>query len=155
MNLTLASSTNEILEHPAEVDKPWLKYELLMVIIFVLGLIMLKGFLYYSNQILSFFSKARTTSKKTPSPITATTLKLLKESPSESSKGNDLTVISQVIKESPTAGPMEILNKLQRRGVFPDTAVYNTLLENFISEKDLHKAYQLFMEVKEPCHLPP
>jgi pentatricopeptide repeat domain-containing protein 1 len=125
-----------------------------MLLIFVLALTLIKLVSYYSRAILSFFSRTKVT-KKNDNPITSATLKLLRQSPSppEASFNADMSTIAQLIKESPNVEPMEVLNQLQRIGIFPDINVYNTLLENFITEKDFQKAYQLFMEIKESSSL--
>jgi len=149
MNATLMNTSLPILTQPNE---SWIRYELLMLLVFVLGLTLIKLVSYYSRAILSFFSRTKV-GKKNDNPITSAALKLLRQSPPEGSSNADMSTIAQLIKESPNVEPMEVLNQLQRIGIFPDINVYNTLLENFISEKDFQKAYQLFMEIKEPSSL--
>lgn len=153
MNTTLANTNLTIIDGSVQPKESWIRYELLMVLVFVLGLTLIKGISSYSSAILNFFSRPKAPVKKNTNPITSAALLLLRQSPPEASKSADMTTISQLIKESPNVEPMEILNQLQRIGIFPDINVYNTLLDNFITEKDFQKAYQLFMEIKEPSSL--
>lgn len=153
MNTSLTNISSVNVEFATESEGSWLKYELLMLFIFVLGLTLIKGISNYSRLILRLLSRSKVTVKKNDNPITSAALKLLRQSSSESSTNMSASSIFQLIKESPNVEPMEILNQLQRAGIFPDINVHNTLLDNFITERDFQKAYQLFMEIKEPSSL--
>eukprot|EP00826_Nyctotherus_ovalis_P041399 TRINITY_DN415_c0_g1_i10.p1 TRINITY_DN415_c0_g1~~TRINITY_DN415_c0_g1_i10.p1 ORF type:complete len:736 (+),score=259.75 TRINITY_DN415_c0_g1_i10:217-2424(+) len=152
MNTNLTNTTLSIAVPSLETKESWFSYELLMLLVFVLGLTLIKLVSYYSRAIVAFFARPKAV-QKPENPITSAALMLLRQSPPEPSKAADISTISQLIKESPNVEPMELLNQLQRIGIFPDIIVYNTLLDNFIAEKDFHKAYQLFMEIKEPSSL--
>ncbi len=156
MNTTLSNSSDVIVAQPVESEKSWLKYELMMVLIFVLGLTLLKVILYYSKEILTFFSRRRVPPKKDEHDIAAAALKILRQSSGEEFKNSSPPSIQQLIqhiKDSPHVEPIEVLNRLQRVGVFPDVSVYNTLLDTCIGAKHFQTAYQLFMEIKEPSSL--
>jgi len=150
--MNLINSTTLDLDQSTKPEKSWIQYELLMILIFVLGLTLIKGISYYSGTILRFFARPKIPLKKDDSPISSAALNLLRKSPSNNKNLTTASIV-QLIKESHAAEPMEILNQLQRIGIFPDINVYNALLENFINEKDFQKAYQLFMEIKEPSSL--
>ena len=147
MNSTL--NAMEISEHSTELQRPWIRYEFQMILIFVLGLTLVKGIANYSKRILNLFSKPKSTPKKNDNPITSAALNLLKQSPSPEFKDQNSAYITHLIKESSSVEPMMILSQLQRMGIFPDIDVYNTLLDCFITEKEFHKAYQLFTETKQ------
>eukprot|EP01022_Parablepharisma_sp_SALTPOND_P007959 TRINITY_DN1348_c0_g2_i1.p1 TRINITY_DN1348_c0_g2~~TRINITY_DN1348_c0_g2_i1.p1 ORF type:complete len:902 (-),score=72.16 TRINITY_DN1348_c0_g2_i1:2331-5036(-) len=159
MNMTLTNASDVIVAQPIEAEKSWLKYELIMLLIFVLGLTgltLLKSILYYSRQILNFLSRPRAVPKKEEQDIAAAALKILRQSPGEEFKNSSPPSIQQLIqhiRDTPHVEPIEVLNRLQRVGVFPDVRVYNTLLDTCITSKHFQTAYQLFMEIKEPSSL--
>ena len=152
MNILLANSS-DVVSQPSlpEVIRPWYKYELAMVLFFVLGVTVLKLVLDYIFR--AWFSRRRTTSTKVHHDIAAAALKILRQSPGEELKNSNPPSIQQLIqhiRESPQIEPIEVLNRLQLVGVSPDVSVYNTLLETCISAKHFQTARQLFMEIKEP-----
>ncbi len=143
--------------------KSWLRYELMMVLIFILGISLLKVLVFYFRKFWSTLCRPAAPrlpaqqAKSDNRDIANAALKILRQGtvrdPNSGAVPAPLQQLAQHLRDSPFIEPIEVLNRLQKMGVFPDVSIYNTLLEACINAKHFQTAYQLFMELKEPSSL--
>jgi len=156
MNVTLNSTSDLLMAHSVH-EKSGNLYDIIMVAMFALGLILLKLILFYSQEILNFFMRRKIPVNENNKDIAVAALNILRQTKGTPNiKNSNPAAIQQLIhdiKELPHVEPLEVLNRIQRIGVFPDVSVYNTLLDTCITAKHFQTAYQLFMEIKEPTSL--
>lgn len=158
----LNSSSNasyDSLSQPEINNRYWLRYELIMVIVFVLGMGLLKHLINYIKKLfaLVLWCFKSTSQSKSEVSIGATALSILKnKNESEEFKKDPYQDIVQNLEtslQSSKVEPLEVINRMQKMGVSPDINVYNSLLDSCINSKRFNNANQLFMEIKEPSSL--
>ncbi len=166
MNATSMMNASATLSLPAEtaaapsVGKRWLGSDMILVLVFILGICILPVLVYFARKFLTSLSRRRAPSKAANKvgtyDIADAALKILRQGNSRdpnSAGPPSLQQLAQYIRDSPHIEPIEVLNRLQKIGVFPDVSIYNTLLDACIGAKHFQTAYQLFMEIKEPSSL--
>ena len=155
----VTNSSAAVLTVGATGGKSWTMYELIIVVIFVLGMGLFKQIVLSVRGFFGFLFQRQKQGQKQEERIADAALKILKEGVVQELPNPSPWTLQHFYKhikdnaQNPSLDPLEVLNRMQIMRVTPDIQVYNLLLEACITSKRFQTAYHVFMELKEPGSL--